>query len=245
MLSGKVAFITGASRGIGKAISVKFAQNNANLVLVATKIENLKEVENEIKNYNIEYLLLAGNVADEDIVKEFVKKTIDKFGKIDILVNNAGITRDNLILRMKTEDWDSVLNVNLKSAFLLSKAFARYFIKQKSGKIINISSVVGLMGNPGQANYSSSKAGLIGLTKSLAKELGSRNIQVNAIAPGFIQTEMTKDLEGKVINEMKEAIPLNRLGSPEDIANACLFLASSMSDYVTGTVLNVSGGLYM
>ena len=245
MLSGKVAFITGASRGIGKAIAVKFAQNNANLVLVATKIENLKEVENEIKNYNIEYLLLAGNVADENIVKEFVKKTIDKFGKIDILVNNAGITKDNLILRMKTEDWDSVLNVNLKSAFLLSKAFARYFIKQKSGKIINISSVVGLMGNPGQANYSSSKAGLIGLTKSLAKELGSRNIQVNAIAPGFIQTEMTKDLEGKVTNEMKEAIPLNRLGSPEDIANACLFLASSMSDYITGTVLNVSGGLYM
>ncbi len=245
MLSGKVAFITGASRGIGKAIALKFAENNAELVLIATKIGNLKDVENKVKKYNVNYLLLEGDVSNENDVKNFVKEAINKFGKIDILVNNAGITRDNLILRMKTEDWDKVLEVNLKSAFLLSKAFARYFIKQKSGKIINISSVVGLMGNPGQANYSSSKAGLIGLTKSLAKELGSRNIQVNAIAPGFIQTEMTKNLEGKVIDEMKNAIPLGRLGTVEDVANVALFLASSLSDYVTGTVLNVSGGLYM
>ncbi len=245
MLSGKVAFITGASRGIGKAIAIKFAENNAQLALVATKIENLKNVENEIKKYNVEYLLLEGDVSNENDAKRFVKETIDKFGKINILVNNAGITRDNLILRMKTEDWDKVLEVNLKSAFLLSKAFARYLIKQKSGKIINISSIVGLMGNPGQANYSSSKAGLIGLTKSLAKELGARNIQVNAIAPGFIQTEMTQDLEGKVIENMKSAIPLGRLGTTEDVANVALFLASSLSDYVTGTVLNVSGGLYM
>jgi len=199
MLTGKVAFITGASRGIGKAIAIKFAKNNANLVLVATKKENLKDVENEIKPYNIDYLLLGGDVSNEDDVKTFVDETIKKFKRIDILVNNAGITRDNLILRMKTSDWDSVLNVNLKSAFLLSKAFARYFIKQKSGKIINISSLVGLMGNAGQANYSSSKAGLIGLTKSLSKELGSRNIQVNAIAPGFIQTEMTKDMDLNVV----------------------------------------------
>ncbi len=245
MLSGKVAFVTGASRGIGKAIAIKFAENNAQLALVATKIENLKNVENEIKKYNVEYLLLEGDVSNENDAKRFVKETIDKFGKINILVNNAGITRDNLILRMKTEDWDKVLEVNLKSAFLLSKAFARYLIKQKSGKIINISSIVGLMGNPGQANYSSSKAGLIGLTKSLAKELGARNIQVNAIAPGFIQTEMTQDLEGKVIENMKSAIPLGRLGTTEDVANVALFLASSLSDYVTGTVLNVSGGLYM
>ncbi len=245
MLSGKVAFVTGASRGIGKAIAIKFAKNNAQLALVATKIENLKNVENEIKKYNVEYLLLEGDVSNENDVKRFVKETINKFGKINILVNNAGITRDNLILRMKTEDWDKVLEVNLKSAFLLSKAFARYLIKQKSGKIINISSIVGLMGNPGQANYSSSKAGLIGLTKSLAKELGARNIQVNAIAPGFIQTEMTQDLEGKVIENMKSAIPLGRLGTTEDVANVTLFLASSLSDYVTGTVLNVSGGLYM
>ena len=245
MLKGKVAFITGGSRGIGKAIALKFAQNNANLVLVATKIGNLSSVEDEIKNFNIEYLLLEGDVSKEEDIKNFVKATVEKFKKIDILVNNAGITRDNLILRMKTEDWDAVLDTNLKSAFMLSKAFAKYFIKQKSGKIINISSVVGLMGNPGQANYSASKAGIIGLTKSLAKELGSRNIQVNAIAPGFIQTEMTKNLEGKVIDEMKNAIPLNRLGSPEDVANGALFLASSLSDYVTGTVLNVSGGLYM
>ncbi len=245
MLSGKVAFISGASRGIGKAIAIKFAQNGANLILNATKLENLKDVENEIKNYNIEYLLVDGNIANEDDVKKMVKQTIDKFKKIDILVNNAGITRDNLLMRMKTEDWDTVINVNLRGAFLVTKSFLRYFIKQKSGKIINISSVVGLMGNPGQANYSASKAGLIGFTKSLAKEVGSRNIQVNAIAPGFIQTEMTKNLEGKVIDEMKNAIPLNRLGSPEDIANGALFLASSMSDYITGTVLNISGGLYI
>ncbi len=245
MLKGKVAFITGASRGIGKAIAIKFAENGANLVLVATKLDNLKNVEDEIKRFNVDYLLLSGDVSNEDDVNSFVKKTIDKFKKVDILVNNAGITRDNLIMRMKSEDWDRVLNVNLKSAFLLSRAFTRYFIKQRAGKIINISSVVGLMGNQGQINYSSSKAGLIGLTKSLAKELGSRNIQVNAIAPGFIQTEMTKDLEGKVIDEMKKAIPLNRLGTSEDIANGALYLASSMSDYVTGTVLNISGGLYM
>ena len=245
MLKGKVAFITGASRGIGKAIAIKFAENGANLVLVATKLDNLKSVEDEIKRFNVDYLLLSGDVSNEDDVNSFVKKTIDKFKKVDILVNNAGITRDNLIMRMKSEDWDRVLNVNLKSAFLLSRAFTRYFIKQRAGKIINISSVVGLMGNQGQINYSSSKAGLIGLTKSLAKELGSRNIQVNAIAPGFIQTEMTKDLEGKVIDEMKKAIPLNRLGTSEDIANGALYLASSMSDYVTGTVLNISGGLYM
>lgn len=245
MLTGKVAFITGASRGIGKAIAIKFAKNNANLVLVATKKENLKDVENEIKPYNIDYLLLGGDVSNEDDVKTFVDETIKKFKRIDILVNNAGITRDNLILRMKTSDWDSVLNVNLKSAFLLSKAFARYFIKQKSGKIINISSLVGLMGNAGQANYSSSKAGLIGLTKSLSKELGSRNIQVNAIAPGFIQTEMTKDMDLNVVEEIKKSIPLNRAGTPEDVANGALFLASNMSDYITGHVLNISGGLYM
>ena len=242
MLKGKVAFITGASRGIGKAIAIKFAQNNANLVLVATKVENLKSTEDEIKKYNIDYLLLGGNVADEDDVKRFVKETIDKFGKIDILVNNAGISRDNLIMRMKTEDWDKVMDVNLKSAFLLSKAFIRYFIKQKSGKIINISSIVGLTGNPGQANYSASKAGLIGLTKSLAKELGSRNIQVNAIAPGFIKTEMTENLNE---DEMLKLIPLNRAGKPEEVADGALFLASSMSDYITGSVLNISGGLYM
>ncbi len=242
MLTGKVAFITGASRGIGKAIAIKFAQNNANLALIATKVENLKSTEDEIKKYNIDYLLLGGNVADENDVKRFVKETIDKFGKIDILVNNAGINRDNLILRMKTEDWDRVMEVNLKSAFLLTKAFMKYFIKQKSGKIINISSIVGLTGNPGQANYSASKAGLIGLTKSLAKELGSRNIQVNAIAPGFIKTEMTENLKE---DEMLNLIPLKRAGKPEEVADGALFLASSMSNYITGTVLNISGGLYM
>ncbi len=245
MLKGKVAFITGASRGIGKAIALKFAENNANLVLIATKVENLKNVEDEIKKFNIDYLLLGGNIADEEDVNRFVKETIKKFGKIDILVNNAGITKDNLVMRMKSSDWDEVMNVNLKGAFLLIKTFSRYFIKQRSGKIINISSIVGLMGNPGQANYSASKAGIIGLTKSIAKELGPRNIQVNAIAPGFIQTEMTKNLESKVTDELKKAIALERLGTPEDVANVALFLASNMSDYITGTVINVSGGLYM
>ncbi len=245
MLKNKVAFITGASRGIGKAIAVKFAENNADLILNATKIENLKEVENEIKEFGIEYLLLQGDVSNESHVKDMVKAANDKFKSIDILVNNAGITKDNLIFRIKENDWDSVLNVNLKGAFLMAKAIARGMLKKRYGKIINIASVVGEMGNQGQANYVSSKAGLIGLTKALAREFASRNINVNAVAPGFIDSEMTKNAESKVLEQIKKDIPLARIGSPDEVASGVLFLASEMSDYITGHVLNINGGLYM
>jgi 3-oxoacyl-[acyl-carrier protein] reductase len=245
MLKNKVAFITGASRGIGKAIAIKFAENGANLILNATKLSNLADTEEKVKNFNIEYLLVEGNVALEDDVKRMVNKAIDKFQKIDILVNNAGITKDNLIFRIKEQDWDDVLNVNLKGAFLMSKAIAKIMIKKRTGRIINISSVVGEMGNQGQANYVSSKAGLIGLTKALAREFASRNILVNAIAPGFIESEMTKGAESKILDQIKDSIPLKKIGAPEDVANGALFLASNMSDYITGHVLNINGGLYM
>ena len=245
MLKGKTALITGASRGIGRAIAVKFAENNANLILNATKLENLKTTEELIKNYNIEYLLVEGDVSNDNHVKEMVNRSFEKFSSIDILVNNAGITRDNLIFRIKEDDWDKVLNINLKGSFLMCKAIARKMIKKKYGKIINITSVVGQMGNQGQSNYVSSKAGLIGLTKALAREFASRNINVNAIAPGFIESEMTKNAEGKILEGIKSSIPLGRIGKTEDIANAALFLASSMSDYITGHVLSVNGGLYM
>ncbi len=245
MLKGKTAFITGASRGIGRAIAVKFAENNANLILNATKLENLKTTEELIKNYNIDYLLVEGDVSNDNHVKEMVNRSFEKFSSIDILVNNAGITRDNLIFRIKEDDWDKVLNINLKGSFLMCKAIARKMIKKKYGKIINITSVVGQMGNQGQSNYVSSKAGLIGLTKALAREFASRNINVNAIAPGFIESEMTKNAEGKILEGIKNSIPLGRIGKTEDIANAALFLASSMSDYITGHVLSVNGGLYM
>jgi 3-oxoacyl-[acyl-carrier protein] reductase len=245
MLKGKTAFITGASRGIGKAIALKFAENNANLVLNATKLENLKSTEDEIKKYNIDYLILEGDISKEQDVKSMANQAFEKFGSIDILVNNAGITKDNLIFRIKEEDWDRVLNINLKGAFFMCKVLARKMIKNKFGKIINITSVVGQMGNQGQANYVSSKAGLIGLTKALAREFASRNINVNAIAPGFIESEMTSNAESKILDEIKNSIPLGRIGIAENIADAALFLASSMSDYITGHILSVNGGLYM
>ncbi len=245
MLLNRVAFITGASRGIGKAIAVKFAEMNAKLILNATKIDNLKSVEEELKKVGTEYILVEGDVSNEEDVKNMVKRGIERFSSIDILVNNAGITKDNLIFRIKADDWDKVLNVNLKGAFLMSKAVARGMIKKRYGKIINITSVVGEMGNLGQANYVASKAGLIGLTKALAREFASRNINVNAVAPGFIDSEMTRNAEGKVLDEIKSDIPLSRIGLPEEIANGVLFLASSMSDYITGHILNINGGLYM
>jgi 3-oxoacyl-[acyl-carrier protein] reductase len=245
MLHNKVAFITGASRGIGKAIALKFAENGAKLVINATKKENLKDVEHELSKQGCEFLSVEGDVSNEEHVKNMVKLATEKFKIIDILVNNAGITRDNLIFRIKENDWDTVLNVNLKGAFLMSKAVARGMIKKRSGKIINITSVVGEMGNQGQANYVSSKAGLIGLTKALAREFASRNINVNAVAPGFIDSEMTKTAESKVLDEIKSGIPLSRIGKPEEIAEGVLFLASSMSDYITGHILNINGGLYM
>jgi len=245
MLRNRTAFITGASRGIGRAIAEKFAQNGANLILNATKLENLKSIEEIIKNFNIDYLLVEGDISKESDVKRMVDEAFKKFSNIDILVNNAGITKDNLIFRIKEEDWDKVLDINLKGAFLMCKAIARKMIKKKYGKIINITSVVGQMGNQGQANYVSSKAGLIGLTKALAREFASRNINVNAIAPGFIESEMTDNAESKILEQIRESIPLGRIGKTDEIADAALFLASSMSDYITGHILNVNGGLYM
>ncbi len=245
MLRNRTAFITGASRGIGRAIAEKFAQNGANLILNATKLENLNSIEEIIKNFNIDYLLVEGDISKESDVKRMVDEAFKKFSNIDILVNNAGITKDNLIFRIKEEDWDKVLDINLKGAFLMCKAIARKMIKKKYGKIINITSVVGQMGNQGQANYVSSKAGLIGLTKALAREFASRNINVNAIAPGFIESEMTDNAESKILEQIRESIPLGRIGKTDEIADAALFLASSMSDYITGHILNVNGGLYM
>ncbi len=245
MLKNKTAFVTGASRGIGKAIALKFAENGANLVLNATKLENLKNTGDEIKKYNIDYLFVEGDVSNEEHVKAMVKDAINKFSNIDILVNNAGITRDNLIFRIKEEDWDKVLDINLKGAFLMIKAIARGMIKKRYGKIINITSVVGEMGNQGQANYVASKAGLIGLTKSLAREFASRNINVNAIAPGFIESEMTSNADSKILAGIRDSIPFGSIGLPEDIANGALFLASDMSKYITGHILNINGGLYM
>ena len=245
MLRNRTAFITGASRGIGRAIAEKFAQNGANLILNATKLENLKTIEEIIKNFNIDYLLVEGDISKESDVKRMVDEAFKKFSNIDILVNNAGITKDNLIFRIKEDDWDKVLDINLKGAFLMCKAIARKMIKKKYGKIINITSVVGQMGNQGQANYVSSKAGLIGLTKALAREFASRSINVNAIAPGFIESEMTDNAESKILEQIRESIPLGRIGKTDEIADAALFLASSMSDYITGHILNVNGGLYM
>ena len=239
---GKVVLVTGAGRGIGKEIALSFAREGAKLALFDLNEEGLKQVKQEIDTISqAEYFLV--NVTDLQQVIEGVNKIIDKFSRVDILINNAGITRDNLLLRLKEEDWDSVLSVNLKGAFTCSKAVARIMMKQRSGKIVNISSVIALMGNIGQANYGASKAGLIGLTKSLAKELASRNICVNAVAPGYIQTAMTDKLPEEVKNKMLEMIPLKRFGTPKDVAEAVLFLSSSAADYITGKVLTVDGGM--
>jgi 3-oxoacyl-[acyl-carrier protein] reductase len=246
MLKGKVALITGAAKGIGRAIAEKFAKEGANLVInYRTSIDNLKELEEKLKGYGSEVLLVQGDVKNYGDAENIVKAAIEKFGKIDILVNNAGITRDNLLMRMSLEDFDEVLEVNLKGAFNVIKAGVPYMIKQKSGRIINISSVIGIIGNAGQANYAASKAGLIGLTKSVAKEIASRNITVNAIAPGYIVTDMTEKLPEKIKEKMMELIPLKRLGNPEDVANLAAFLASDMASYITGQVINVDGGMVM
>ncbi|CCJ33619.1 3-oxoacyl-[acyl-carrier-protein] reductase [Caloramator australicus] len=246
MLKGKVALITGAAKGIGRAIAEKFAKEGANLVInYRTSQDNLKELEEKLMGYGSEVLLVQGDVKNYGDAENIVKAAIEKFGKIDILVNNAGITRDNLLMRMSLEDFDEVLDVNLKGAFNVIKAGLPFLIKQKSGRIINISSVIGIIGNAGQANYAASKAGLIGLTKSVAKEIASRNITVNAIAPGYIVTDMTGKLPEKIKEKMMELIPLKRLGNPEDVANLAAFLASDMASYITGQVINVDGGMVM
>lgn len=244
MLAGKVAIITGSGRGIGFEIGKKFLENGVKLVLADISGELLADAKEKLTTEG-EVLALTCDVTDAVSVNELISKTVEHFGRLDILVNNAGVTRDSLLLRMKEEDWDFVLKVNLKGAFLASQAAARVMAKQRSGRIINISSVVGLMGNFGQTNYSSSKAGLIGLTKSTAKELAGRGVTVNAIAPGYIETEMTANLPEKAINAFLDQIPLKRAGKPSDIADTAVFLASDMAAYITGQVIQVDGGMLM
>jgi 3-oxoacyl-[acyl-carrier protein] reductase len=246
-LSGKVALITGSARGIGKAIAQELANHGANIVIndILAKNEIDKTLEEIKKNGNIAVGIKA-DITVFDEVSTMMKEIINKFGKIDILVNNAGITRDSLLIRMKEEDWDAVIRINLKGTFNCSKSVAKYMMRQKStDKIVNISSVIGLIGNIGQVNYAASKAGVIGLTKSMAKELASRNINVNAVAPGFIETDMTKKLTEKVRQDLQQHIPLNRLGTVKDIAQVVYFLVSDSANYITGQVINVDGGMVM
>ena len=244
ILEGKVALITGSARGIGQQIAATFAKAGADLFLTYnnTKLDATLELVSE---HSVDVDSFKADVANSEEAAATVKACVEKFGRIDILINNAGVTRDGLLMRMKDSDWDDVINTNLKGAFNLIRAASRTMIKKRAGKIINIGSVVGSIGNPGQANYAASKAGLEGLTKAVAKELAGRNIQANLIAPGFIVSDMTEALEEKARNAIIENIPLRRLGKPEDVADAALFLASSASSYITGHVLHVNGGLYM
>lgn len=243
ILQDKVAIITGASRGIGQSIAVEFAKAGAKVVLSASSVENLKETEALIQQSGGVCVLTQAQVSIGDEVAQVVKITLDTFGKVDILVNNAGMTRDNLLALLSEKDWDDVLATNLKSVFLFTKACTRPMVKQRSGSIINISSVVGLTGNAGQANYAASKAGMIGLTKSAAKELAKRNIRVNAIAPGFIKTRMTDQLSTDLQEKIKGQIALGRFGDPREVAQVALFLASDAAGYMTGQTLVVDGGL--
>jgi 3-oxoacyl-[acyl-carrier protein] reductase len=244
ILEGKVAIVTGASRGIGKMIALKFAQHGANVAFSDIRLDdNSTAVEKELKAFGVEAKAYASNAADYNSSQEFVDQVVKDFGKIDILINNAGITRDGLLMRMTEEQWDLVIDVNLKSVFNLTKAAQKYMLKQRYGSIVNMSSVVGVRGNAGQSNYSASKAGIIGFTKSIARELGSRNIRCNAIAPGFIETEMTAQLPQEEKEGWLKEIPLRRGGKPEEVADVTLFLASDMSSYVSGQVINVCGAM--
>jgi 3-oxoacyl-[acyl-carrier protein] reductase len=245
MLSDKVAVVTGASRGIGRCIALALAAQGAKVVASARNAEALDNLVEEIKGQGGEAAAVVGDVAVDTDASRLIDQAVATYGHLDILVNNAGITRDGLLLRMKNEDWDAVLDTNLKGAFLCIRAAAKVMSKQRSGRIINISSVVGEMGNAGQANYCASKAGLLGLTKSVARELARRNVTVNAITPGFIVTDMTDDMTDKARQAMTEQIPLGRLGEVDDIANAVIFLASDQSSYITGQVLGINGGMYM
>ncbi len=245
-LDGQVAIVTGASRGIGKAVAIALAKVGAKVVInYAGNAEAAEEVRNCITSAGGQAITVQANVADSGAVEALVKATMDTYGKIDILVNNAGITKDALLMRMKDEDWDAVINTNLKGIFYCTKAVSKIMMKQRSGRIINMTSVVGIMGNAGQANYAAAKAGVIGFTKSMAKELASRGITVNAIAPGFINTDMTHALSEQVKSDLAAKIPLNRLGSAEDVAAAVVFLATDSANYITGQTLNVDGGMVM
>jgi len=244
-LKGKVALITGAAQGIGRTIALKLAANGADVAVSDLNLERLNETAKEISDIGRHVITIRANVSDLKDAEEMIEETVTKLGGIQILVNNAGITKDGLLLRMKEEDWDAVLSVNLKGVFNCTKAAVRHMSKERYGRIVNIASIVGEMGNAGQANYSASKAGVIGFTKTVAREFAARNITCNAIAPGFIETAMTQALSEKVREELAKQIPMGRLGMPEDVANAVLFLAGSQSSYITGQVINVNGGMYM
>jgi len=244
LLDGKTALITGASKGIGKAIATSFAKEGANVAFTyLSSVEKGQALEGELAQYGTKIKGYRSNAAEFDAAEELINNIVSAFGSLDVIVNNAGITRDNLLMRMTEESWDEVINVNLKSCFNTVKAATRTMMKQRAGSIINITSVVGVKGNAGQANYAASKAGIIGFTKSVALELGSRGVRSNAVAPGFIETEMTDQLDEKTVQGWRDGIPLKRGGSPEDVANACVFLASDMSAYITGQTLLVDGGM--
>ncbi len=245
-LENKTAIVTGGSRGIGKSIALHLASLGANIIVnYNNNFAAANEVVKEIESMGREALAIKADIGKSSDVDKFINTVYEKFNSIDILINNAGITRDNLLMRMKEDEWDEVLNTNLKGAFLMTKSIIRKMIKRKKGKIVNITSIVGTTGNAGQSNYSASKAGLIGFTKSIAKEVASRGIQVNAIAPGFIRTDMTDALPDNIKKELLNNIPANKLGRPEDIANMVGFLSSDLSDYITGQIIHIDGGMYM
>lgn len=244
-LQDKVVIVTGSGRGIGYEIAQAFAENNCKVILSDYNQESMEKAVCLFEEAKYNYKAIACDITNEDQVKNLIDTTYKEYGKIDVLINNAGITRDNLLARMKSEQWDAVIDTNLKGVFLASRAAAKYLMKQRFGKIINITSVVGITGNAGQANYSSSKAGVIGFTKSIAQELGSRNITANAIAPGYIETEMTHKLTEEIKEQFLKNIPLRRAGKPGDVASTALFLASPLADYITGQVITVDGGMVM
>jgi len=244
-LEGKVALITGGARGIGREIAMLFANKGANIAICDVNLEEAQKTAKEIEDLGRQGIAFKADVTSSSQVQDMADKILDKFNKIDILINNAGITKDNLLLRMSEEDWDKVIAVNLKGTFICTKIVSRIMLKQRSGKIVNLASIIGIMGNAGQANYAASKAGIIGLTKSAAKELASRNICVNAIAPGFIMTDMTAKLPEEVQKKMLSMIPLARFGEAKDVADLALFLSSESSSYITGQVIQVDGGMLM
>ena len=246
MEDNKTVFVTGGSRGIGKEVALKFAENGYNVVInyVSNKT-NVEELKSEFESKGVKTLIMQADVTDKEAIDEVVKKAIEEFGSIDVLVNNAGITRDNLLMRMSEEEFDKVIEINLKGTYIVTKAVTKYMMKKRKGSIINLSSVVGVAGNAGQCNYSASKAGIIGFTKSVAKELASRNIRSNAVAPGFIETDMTAVLSDEVKENIHNQIPLKRMGTAREVANLIFFLGSDESAYITGQVINVDGGMIM
>lgn len=244
-LEGKLALVTGGARGIGKEIAMLFAKHGANIAICDVNLEEAEKTAKEIQDLGRESLAFKADVTNSSQIQGMVDKILDKFNKIDILINNAGITKDNLLLRMSEEEWDKVIAVNLKGAFLCTKIVAKVMLKQRFGKIVNLASIIGIMGNAGQANYAASKAGIIGLTKSVAKELASRNVCVNAIAPGFIKTDMTAKLSEEVQKKLLSMIPLARFGEAKDVADLAIFLSSESSSYITGQVIQVDGGMVM